>query len=94
MGQTTKMSSQRAQKEDLLARAIIQLARWLQLEPSLLPIAMSHSIRIAFHVFGVEQSRLPPVGPSGSTSFLSAHPTFLLRLCSVGDFFRASKSKL
>lgn len=53
------------QEQKVSAKAIIQLARWLQMESSLLPVAMSYSIRIVFHMFGVEQSRLPVLGPSG-----------------------------
>lgn len=36
------------------------------MESSLLPVAMSYSMRIAFHMFGVEQSQLPLLGPSGN----------------------------
>ncbi|VDN21866.1 unnamed protein product [Gongylonema pulchrum] len=48
----------------LLAKSLIQLARWLQAQPTLMQAAMCHSARLAFHVFGVEQSRLPLTGRS------------------------------
>lgn len=68
MGLNTSASNQQQLEQNKIsAKAIIQLARWLQMESSLLPIAMSHSMRIAFHIFGVEQSQLPLLGPSGST---------------------------
>ncbi|MCP9257963.1 Serine/threonine-protein kinase SMG1 [Dirofilaria immitis] len=58
-------NQQQLEQNKISAKAIIQLARWLQIESSLLPVAMSNSMRIAFHMFGIEQSQLPPVGPSG-----------------------------
>ncbi|VDK82872.1 unnamed protein product, partial [Onchocerca ochengi] len=58
-------NQQQLEQNKISAKAIIQLARWLQMESSLLPVAMSYSMRIVFHVFGVEQSQLPLVGPSG-----------------------------
>lgn len=58
-------NQQQLEQNKVSAKAIIQLARWLQMESSLLPVAMSHSMRIAFHMFGVEQSQLPLLGASG-----------------------------
>ncbi|KAL3998360.1 Phosphatidylinositol 3- and 4-kinase family protein [Acanthocheilonema viteae] len=58
-------NQQQLEQSKILAKAIVQLARWLQMESSLLPVAMGHSMRIAFHIFGVEQSQLPLLGASG-----------------------------
>uniref|UniRef100_A0A915PYZ3 non-specific serine/threonine protein kinase n=1 Tax=Setaria digitata TaxID=48799 RepID=A0A915PYZ3_9BILA len=65
IGPSTEANSHQLEQNEASAKAIIQLARWLQMEPSLLPVAMSYSMRIAFHMFGVEQSQLPLIGPSG-----------------------------
>ncbi|CAG9531984.1 unnamed protein product [Cercopithifilaria johnstoni] len=64
-------NQQQLEQNKVSAKAIIQLARWLQMESSLLPVAMSHSMRIAFHMFGVEQSQLPLLGASGITHSLA-----------------------
>uniref|UniRef100_A0A0R3RSZ9 non-specific serine/threonine protein kinase n=1 Tax=Elaeophora elaphi TaxID=1147741 RepID=A0A0R3RSZ9_9BILA len=64
-------NQQQLEQNKVSAKAIIQLARWLQMESSLLPVAMSHSMRIAFHIFGAEQSQLPLLGPSGIADSLA-----------------------
>ncbi|VDN02445.1 unnamed protein product [Thelazia callipaeda] len=49
---------------EMPSKAIIQLARWLQMQPSVLSVIMNNSMRIASHIFGIEQSQLPLSAPS------------------------------
>ncbi|EJD76312.1 hypothetical protein LOAG_16705 [Loa loa] len=85
-------NQQQLEQNKVSAKAIIQLARWLQMESSLLPVAMSYSMRIAFHMFGVEQSQLPLLGPSGIIDSLAG--ALLSTSCKLSPHFAKAHLEL